>query len=349
MKQGFVDPPLFKHFPSSFDEASLSSSAYTRSPPPTYNLTNTLADTLDKLSGTNPTSPAFISPPTPRQAVVDDSMDSMDVSLSLMESPSRQSEHSIASSQGTVEQKRPQTEEDPRDPVSEPLVWAKELAKACRGLFKHSCKASPSRAVRIAQFDSGGETLFAKKEVEGYTWIASTPSPSSNNVLLLGLVSGDDVPQISIGAFRLEDSMRCVALEFFDEEELLLVIQRDGEMSLSTFRYADYALSLRPIPAGMGETSSMNEIAKFIESEPSVSRVIRERLRECPDFRQLPTYPCLGNSRCRWPWATYRLDCRSMGVPGGASPVCPGVQGGMYSSMTWKAKKQKKGRKARER
>jgi hypothetical protein len=243
MKQGFVDPPLFKHFPSNPDSAVLPSEAWALKAETSRDLDTVLPDTMAKLGETShPQTPTLAAVATWTPGV-DDSVDSSHIVSSVQDSPAG-SRRSSASSPDTVEKRQP-VEEHPRYPAEEPLVWAKELVNDCATLFKLEAEAPAGNIARLASRHPDSN-VWASREVSGVIWTAYA-EPKSNRVYIgCGSMGVDD--SMSFAAFRLPQLWLCETGAFFDDVDLVLVLHAGDERRLVTVSYADMGSYMVKVP-----------------------------------------------------------------------------------------------------
>ena len=263
MKQGFADPPLHQHFPGHFEPASLPVAAFTRLAAKSVDLDQILRDTYVKLNSTE-------SPSSPRPLVVTSPTNRGDISISsshMMPSVDgtptksrRFSDSSDASSQGTVE-KRQVGGEPKRHPEDEPLIWARELVTACRGLFVGQLDRGTEREIDTDSVING-DGFFARREVGGNTWIALASQNAPTLVLIL--VSQGSVDKATTISLSLESlGATCEAIEFFDDDELAVILNAEGDRYLATVSYQEYEDGMAALSPGQNRGTILERLTKY--------------------------------------------------------------------------------------
>lgn len=240
MRSGFVDPPLQSHLPNLPLVVDLPESAFQVAPSQSLDLGTTLKSSLDKLSKLNRSaSPAEpLDPPSP--AIVDDSMDSSRMQEDEENFPPVRSRSSSIESDATVPI-AVKEEEPVRRPELEPLVWANVLTRNCLRLFANEGK--PAQSTSVVARNPGGSGIFAKRQVEDFTWVGYTQPDTAEQLLWFARI-GDD-QHVMFSALKVEAGMRITALDFFDDTQLVLVVEQEGQAYMATVLYQEIADALR--------------------------------------------------------------------------------------------------------
>lgn len=169
----------------------------------------------------------------------------------------RLSGSSYASSQGTVEN-RPVGAEPDRKVADEPLIWAKELVSACRGLFIGVSDRGSTHEVKIADTNTG-KGMTARRQVGQHTWIAH--ATEGVPLLALAMVPYNEIAQATTITLSIESlGATCEAVEFFDELELTLVLNVDGERYLATVSYQDYQEDMTAVTRNLSNGWTVDDL-----------------------------------------------------------------------------------------
>ncbi|RXK35659.1 hypothetical protein M231_07089 [Tremella mesenterica] len=245
LTHGFLGSTLSSYFPQGATKLSdpLPVEASTQSSVSSTSLKDVLKTTLQGLSH-HPEGSAgiFASPPMPQE----ESFTSSHILSSPEPTPAEAEISTRASSPDSIdpENRRQEGEEViEREIESEPWIWATSLVERCEGLIRSAveAKSGPLRSTKKWQ-DPGGNT----------TWICLVPRPRS--VVWLVAIAPDGSCRAT--AFRMSDTeqrLSCLALDFFDDTELVLLLaNRGGESQryLATMEYPGLEESLAPVPPG---------------------------------------------------------------------------------------------------
>lgn len=288
MKSGFTHPPLALHFPGVVDPTDLSPEMFTRLPLKSHNLQETMRRSLQAMTGvagtTHPETPAHHAMSTPK--AVDGSIDSSNLDITVemdQEDASYISRRSSFSSTGTVEKKKTEVEQ-PRQIEYEPVVWAKSLVDSCRGLFASIDEGPVSLDVRVRNLDPGASSSFTQRTTGDDCWVGFTDPTSLSNtshdgsqVVWLLYAPRKDVRNALVGAFTCAPGVKCVALGFFDDLEIVLQLSRDEESWLVTVQYADLGTEMGQLPWGLSEDWTMDDLLPYIEN--TIVRCLSRLLR----------------------------------------------------------------------
>ncbi|WRT70155.1 uncharacterized protein IL334_007149 [Kwoniella shivajii] len=150
---------------------------------------------------------------------------------------------SRASSPDTVERKTfpPEEQEIQRTLDQEPWVWANSLTRALEGLIK-----SAIGEIGGKEEPKQDGLLRDKRIVEDMRWEALI-RPETRQLWILSSSSS----QTRISAFTLfdsEQSTTCLAMQFFDDEEIVLLLESEDGRYLVTIRYSDAVNVMVQIP-----------------------------------------------------------------------------------------------------
>lgn len=265
MRSGFIDPPLQAFFPTGQSPVALPKEGYQRAPPKRHDLRTTLQSSLARLTGsTGPASPSARPELMSPLIRMDDSMDSSTMQEDEENMPPPRSRSSSASTDKTVELPSEPIEEV-RQVELEPLNWAHELTTLCQRLFagRKEKSASPP-GLGVSNLHAEPDSLLVKRVVDGCAWIAyrNAPHHDSRHLWLLRV---EPEGATTIGVFELEKDTRIVALDFFDDLELVVVLEKnENEYYLATTLYQDTADSLTDISSNLTPRWAMAHLAGLL-------------------------------------------------------------------------------------
>ncbi|KAK8853269.1 hypothetical protein IAR55_003972 [Kwoniella newhampshirensis] len=182
---------------------------------------------------------------------------------------------SRASSPDTVERKDDvQEDEVKRFMQQEPWVWANTAVKMCDNLIKGAIGRESSEVTKEKGASEAG--LSDTRRTGDGVWKALVPSLPDSEFQQLWLLYQHG-PQASVTAFALSDedgSASCLALQFFDDEELVLLLELGDTRFLVTVRYADLFSEMTMVPYELGENWKLDDLVQMgqasIESIPSI-------------------------------------------------------------------------------
>ncbi|OXG13990.1 hypothetical protein C366_04983 [Cryptococcus neoformans Tu401-1] len=182
----------------------------------------------------------------------------------------------------------------------EPWVWANTVVEKCEELVKNAAGKEGRDAGRP---DRGVKEWAGIKDVrvvgDGGTWMALLWANSNGNEQMWLIYDHPEEPA-RITAFQLhsdEESAICLAIQFFDDEELVLLLEetKSGQRYLVTARYADLLEDMSVVPEDIG----MWDVSMLVEMGQ----------------REVTELPAIPISRCR-PLATRHPQAVSIALNG---------------------------------
>ncbi|WWD19682.1 hypothetical protein CI109_104144 [Kwoniella shandongensis] len=182
---------------------------------------------------------------------------------------------SRASSPDTVERRDEQHEEEvKRFLEEEPWVWANTVVQACEDLIKGAIGSSRS-AVEMKKTTNDIGMTDIRRVAEG-RWTALVPSLPESSFQQLWLLYQEG-SEARVTAFSLSDedgSAVSLALQFFDDEELVLLLESGSDRYLVTVRYGDLLDEMTSVPPELGDGWKLDDLVQMgqasIESIPSI-------------------------------------------------------------------------------
>ncbi|OCF61367.1 hypothetical protein L486_01015 [Kwoniella mangroviensis CBS 10435] len=142
-------------------------------------------------------------------------------------------------------------EEVKRVMEKEPWVWANTLIRDLEGLVKSAVgRAEGDGAERIERDDELELNLRDKRLVDGGLWeVVVLQQDDMQRLWLLSIGNANDSLTISKFATFSISEARCLSIRFFDDEEIVLLMESENGRYLTTLRYPDISDEMVELPA----------------------------------------------------------------------------------------------------
>ncbi|WWC94956.1 hypothetical protein V866_001808 [Kwoniella sp. B9012] len=141
-------------------------------------------------------------------------------------------------------------EEVKRVMAKEPWVWANTLIRDLEGLVRSAVGGvEGDGAGRMERDDEQELNLRDKRLVDGGTWeVVILEQDDIQRLWLLNIDNANDSLTISKFATFSISEARCLSIRFFDDEEIVLLMESENGRYLTTFRYPDISDEMVELP-----------------------------------------------------------------------------------------------------
>ncbi|WVW86265.1 hypothetical protein I302_108307 [Kwoniella bestiolae CBS 10118] len=168
----------------------------------------------------------------------------------------------------------------------EPWVWVNTLIRDLEGLVRGAVGVVGGDGLAGAGgVDESG--LRDRRVVDGNEWevvVSPEDGDGSQRLWLLNNSEGRSISKIATFSFRDSDgeedvSSRCLAIQFFDDEEIVLLMESENGRYLVTLRYADLVDEMFELPAQEGGWGLRDVIGHYKDAFETIPLIPISRSR----------------------------------------------------------------------